>query len=121
MGCQRVKVSATLAVMGAEWMTRASCRDYDPDLFFPEQGGNRQNQQAKRVCAKCPVWIECRTMAIQDEEPFGVWGGLSEKDRRKISRLSQRHACPECEQSFGTERKLSAHVGHHTREKREAG
>lgn len=64
------------------WVDRARCAEVDPDLFYPEQGGN--GREAKRICAGCEVLTECRTEALAADEGFGVWGGLSEPDRRRL-------------------------------------
>lgn len=63
------------------WTEQALCAQIgDPDLWFPEKGGS--NADAKRVCAACPVRVECAQMAIDNGEKFGVWGGTSGFDRR---------------------------------------
>lgn len=69
-----------------QWMADALCAQVDPDLFFPEKGG--LNHQAKATCLKCPVRVECATYAIENDEPFGVWGMTSEHDRRKPRRAA---------------------------------
>ncbi len=62
----------------------ALCAETDPEVFFPEKGNNPH--AAKRVCSHCPVLAECREWALERHVPYGVWGGLSERDRRKIIR-----------------------------------
>lgn len=64
------------------WMADASCRGMDPSLFFAERGA--PTATAKAVCAGCPVTAECLAYAINLGERNGVWGGLSERQRRKI-------------------------------------
>lgn len=64
------------------WVERALCRETDPEAFFPEQGGAAA--PAKRVCAVCLVRAECLTYALDNDERFGVWGGLSERERRRL-------------------------------------
>jgi WhiB family redox-sensing transcriptional regulator len=69
------------------WQKDAACRDHDPELFFPatEVGpGARQVEQAKAVCAQCPVVAAC--LAEHGGEEFGVFGGLSATDRRARNR-----------------------------------
>lgn len=69
-----------------EWMGSALCAQVDPEIFFPEKGGGTHD--AKRVCAGCPVIRECGEYALKHNERFGVWGGLSERARRKIARAA---------------------------------
>lgn len=76
------------------WQDRALCREVDPELFFPDKGDHLAATDAKRVCAGCPVRFECLTLALQLRERFGVWGGLSESERRAITRLP--HRCRHC-------------------------
>lgn len=66
------------------WQDQALCAQTDPEAFFPEKGGS--TREAKRICASCPVRIECLDYALAHDERFGIWGGLSERERRKIKR-----------------------------------
>jgi WhiB family redox-sensing transcriptional regulator len=66
------------------WQRRANCLGVDPDLFFPERGAS--TKEAKSVCARCEVKDECLEFAITNAEKFGIWGGLSERERRRIRR-----------------------------------
>ncbi len=68
------------------WMLEARCLDADPEAFFPEKGGS--TREAKRICATCPVRTECLEHALANDERFGIWGGLSERERRRAKRLS---------------------------------
>lgn len=68
----------------APWRQQASCRGLDPELFFPERGA--PSQRAKAVCATCPVREPCRDFAIENGEKFGIWGALSERQRRAVRR-----------------------------------
>jgi hypothetical protein len=73
-----------------DWHAKAACRTEDPDLFFPRGNGpeaKKQTHRAKAVCFRCPVRLACGQAAIDRREPIGVWGGLSEKERRKILRI----------------------------------
>lgn len=65
-----------------EWMARAICPGLT-SLFFPEQGETNSAEMAKQVCARCPVSRECLEYAIVNEV-FGVWGGTTERERRRI-------------------------------------
>lgn len=69
------------------WMADALCAETDPDAFFPDKGGS--SVEAKRVCARCPVQQECLEYALTHDERFGVWGGASERERRRM-RAKQR-------------------------------
>jgi WhiB family redox-sensing transcriptional regulator len=66
------------------WQERALCAQTDPEAFFPEKGGS--TREAKRVCASCDVRGECLDYALAHDERFGIWGGLSERERRKLKR-----------------------------------
>lgn len=64
------------------WHTDAACRGVDPELFFPDRGG--PVDLAKQICAGCPVAVDCLDQAIRNREAFGIWGGMSERQRRKV-------------------------------------
>jgi WhiB family redox-sensing transcriptional regulator len=66
------------------WQEDANCLGVDPDLFFPERGAS--TREAKEVCRGCVVREECLEFALQNGEKFGIWGGLSERERRRIRR-----------------------------------
>ena len=66
------------------WQERALCAQTDPEAFFPEKGGS--TREAKRVCLTCDVRDECLEYALQHDERFGIWGGLSERERRKLKK-----------------------------------
>ena len=66
------------------WMDLALCAQVDPEAFFPEKGASPR--AAKRVCTECPVRTQCLEYALANGERFGVWGGLSEQERRKLMR-----------------------------------
>lgn len=66
------------------WTERALCAETDPEAFFPEKGGS--TREARAVCARCPVTAECLEHAIARDERFGVWGGASERERRRMRR-----------------------------------
>ena len=69
------------------WRLDALCAETDPEAFFPEKGGSTRD--AKRVCSGCGVRAECLEFALANDERFGIWGGLSERERRRL-RLQQR-------------------------------
>jgi WhiB family redox-sensing transcriptional regulator len=66
------------------WQDRALCAQTDPEAFFPEKGGS--TREAKRVCRTCEVRAECLDYALEHDERFGIWGGLSERERRRLKR-----------------------------------
>ena len=66
------------------WHQHALCAQTDPEAFFPEKGGS--TREAKRVCSSCTVRAECLEYALANDERFGIWGGLSERERRKLKR-----------------------------------
>lgn len=61
------------------WQERALCAQTDPESFFPEKGGS--TREAKKVCLSCEVRSECLEYALANDERFGIWGGLSERER----------------------------------------
>ena len=84
-------LASSLALANADytWRTKAICRDTDPDLFFPVGTTGQallQIAKAKEVCGECPVSTHCLEYAIVNGEKFGIWGGLSERERRRIRR-----------------------------------
>jgi WhiB family redox-sensing transcriptional regulator len=66
------------------WQERALCAQTDPEAFFPEKGGS--TREAKKVCLTCDVRAECLEYALANDERFGIWGGLSERERRKLKK-----------------------------------
>lgn len=74
-----------------DWRHEAICKDEDPDLFFPigDTGPALvQIEQAKNVCRRCPVTEECLRWALESGQDNGVWGGMSEIERRELKRRS---------------------------------
>jgi len=66
------------------WQERALCSQTDPEAFFPEKGGS--TREAKKICTGCEVRGECLEYALEKDERFGIWGGLSERERRRLKR-----------------------------------
>ncbi len=64
------------------WQDFAYCRGLDPDLFFPERGAS--TREAREVCKGCVVREDCLEYALAKHEDHGIWGGLSERERRRI-------------------------------------
>lgn len=72
------------AITPERWKQDALCAQTDPEAFFPEKGGSTRD--AKRICARCDVREDCLEYALRNEEKFGIWGGLSEVERRPLRR-----------------------------------
>jgi WhiB family redox-sensing transcriptional regulator len=64
------------------------CAQTDPDAFFPEKGGS--TAAAKKICAECPVLADCREFALGTPSLYGLWGGLTDVERRRIRRAASR-------------------------------
>ena len=64
------------------WQSDSLCAQTDPEAFFPEKGGSTRD--AKKICTSCEVRSECLEYALENDERFGIWGGLSERERRKL-------------------------------------
>ncbi|MDN5791377.1 MAG: WhiB family transcriptional regulator [Micrococcales bacterium] len=73
-----------VALGGLSWQDHSLCAQTDPEAFFPEKGGSTRD--AKKVCVECPVRQECLEYALANDERFGIWGGLSERERRRLKR-----------------------------------
>jgi WhiB family redox-sensing transcriptional regulator len=67
-----------------DWRAYAACADYDPDLFFAP--GALEHKLAKKVCRRCPVRSQCLTYAMDEPVDHGIWGGLTERERRRYRR-----------------------------------
>ena len=66
------------------WTVWALCAETDPEIFYPEKGGS--TYAAKMICRGCVVRAECLEYALEHGERFGIWGGLSEQERRRLRR-----------------------------------
>lgn len=74
--------------MGTEWMADGLCREYSPETFFPRDGMGVI--VAQRICAECPVAGKCLVYALDNHIDHGVWGGKSERERRRLLRERRR-------------------------------
>lgn len=74
--------TAPAVLPSADWMTRAVCRQVDPEIFFGEAG--RWEADAKRICGRCPVRDQCLQDAQARNEEWGIWGGLTPAERRAL-------------------------------------
>lgn len=84
------------------WQDQANCLGIDPDLFFPERGASVK--EAKEACRGCVVRLDCLEFALVNGEKFGIWGGLSERERRRLRRQraqAARQASMPSPESFG--------------------
>jgi len=68
------------------WQADSLCAQTDPEAFFPEKGGS--TREAKKICGSCEVRTHCLDYALANDERFGIWGGLSERERRKLRKLA---------------------------------
>ena len=83
-GTFRVEDEITALSADRAWQDQANCLGVDPDLFFPERGAS--TREAKEVCRGCVVRNDCLEFALENGEKFGIWGGLSERERRRLRR-----------------------------------
>ncbi len=69
-----------------DWRDQALCAQTDAESFFPEKGGS--SRAAKKICQSCDVREQCLQAALDNDERFGIWGGLSERERRGLKHRS---------------------------------
>ena len=79
-----MSVEELITAVELEWQERALCAQTDPEAVFPEKGGS--TREAKRICQSCEVRDECLEYALEHDERFGIWGGLSERERRRLKK-----------------------------------
>ncbi|MEU4145751.1 WhiB family transcriptional regulator [Streptomyces parvulus] len=77
----------TMATPDLDWQEEALCAQTGAEFFFPEPGSSVRD--AKRICALCPIRTACLDFALSNDERFGVWGGLSEKERLELRRATR--------------------------------
>ncbi|MGH3169119.1 MAG: WhiB family transcriptional regulator [Trebonia sp.] len=78
-------VATTADRASTEWREAAACRSAEPELFFPVSAVGQsaaEAERAKAVCARCPVRRECLQFALATRQAYGIWGGMSERERR---------------------------------------
>jgi WhiB family redox-sensing transcriptional regulator len=75
-------VNDASSTLVAEWRAQSNCRGVDPAVFFPERG--EPTGEAKRICASCVVRDQCLEWALANGERYGIWGGLSGRERRRM-------------------------------------
>jgi WhiB family redox-sensing transcriptional regulator len=76
--------------MNLSWRQRAGCRGVDPDVFYP--ASDEEAEAAKAICAVCPVKEPCLEYALSRRERDGVWGGATERERRRMIRQRRKTA-----------------------------
>lgn len=101
VGTTPVQVPVVLRALHRPWVDDANCRGLPAELFHPPRGSARQAADAKRVCAGCTVRAQCLLFAIETNEEHGIWGGLSERERRRLrSSLPRWARCERCGNRF---------------------
>lgn len=83
------EVSGPLAL---SWRAKGSCRGSDPSVFYPSPDDETLAHQAKMICGVCPVRRPCLEYALVSREKHGVWGGMTERERRRILRQRRKTA-----------------------------
>jgi hypothetical protein len=78
---------ASFADKDIEWQKDALCAETDPEAFHPDKGGS--NREAKKVCSRCNVRSQCLEYALDNDERHGIWGGLSERERRRLRKQAK--------------------------------
>lgn len=78
-----------------DWQMQGKCRGLESSVFFHPEGERgrarmQRERQAKQVCAECPVLMQCRSHALSVDEPYGIWGGLTESERNLMRRRNPR-------------------------------
>ncbi len=76
--------------MNLSWRQRAACKGVDPDIFYP--ASDEEAEEAKAICALCPVREACLEYALANRERDGVWGGATERERRRMIRQRRKTA-----------------------------
>lgn len=85
---RRPPLTPIILVKREDWMHQAACADTDPDMWFPHRG--EQIKPLIAICATCPVRQDCLEYAIEHGEHHGIWGGTSERERRRIRQARSR-------------------------------
>ena len=86
------------------WRNDAACRDADPELFFPDReirSARTQVKTAKLICRGCPVQAICLSWALDSGQESGIWGGLTEDERRRLRRRGSHHLRPAANHNRG--------------------
>jgi WhiB family redox-sensing transcriptional regulator len=78
--------------MNNSWRQFARCRGVDPEVFYPVSDEEEAAEEAKAICALCPVRQPCLEFALATREKNGIWGGLTERERRRVLRRRRKSA-----------------------------
>ena len=90
---ERIRPSVDVnAKMAMGWRLKGSCIGSDPRTFYPPPEDDSLAEQAKAICGMCPVIVQCREFALSTREKHGVWGGLTERERRRVLRQRRKSA-----------------------------
>lgn len=101
--CDPCRIAVVLGPDGSRWWERGECRGVDPDLFFPRPG--ESVTEAVAICGRCTVSDECLESAIHNREHFGIWGGTTGADRRRMRRRHEvKYTCRQCATRFTPDR-----------------
>lgn len=79
-----------MSTITTSWRDRAACRGLDPEIFYPVS--DEDADEAKSICAVCPVREACLEYALANRERDGVWGGATERERRRLIRQRRKSA-----------------------------
>lgn len=91
--------SVPIVPIDHSWREQAACLDTDPDLFFPAHPNDRCDD-ARAVCATCPVQEECLGWALERDERFGVWGGKNQQQLSAMRKVPRRSRCRNCNRVY---------------------
>lgn len=81
-----------------DWHEHARCAQLDdPSCFYPDATGPGSSNAAKAICADCPVTMQCLTWALEHDERYGVWGGLSESERQQLRKTPSPQPLSRCQ------------------------
>jgi len=97
------------AIVGQEWVDEAICAQVDPEIFFPEKGGS--TREAKSICSRCNVREQCLQYALDHDERFGIWGGMSERARNRMLNVLQVDPTHLVESVFDTDDDFTQDIG----------
>lgn len=82
LGSPSLGIDSPAAARDESWRHRSLCTQTDPDAYYPEKGESAQ--PAKRICNRCEVKPECLQWALEKDQRFGIWGGLTSRERRQL-------------------------------------
>lgn len=102
-----ITITDTFGTNREPWCAKARCLGHNPELFFPATGHHLDERTAKTICSRCPVTTECLNHALDFDERYGIWGGLTQTERRQLIRDSRP---PTTTPLCGTERGYHAHL-----------